>query len=72
MSKLPRPPVQLSEKAISELKVILHKEMGTEAFEKLSEEEINHIGCVFLTLTALELKIAVREKRRSGKMDIKR
>ena len=71
MSKLPQPPVQLSEKAISELKVILHKEMGKEAFEKLNEEEINHIGCVFLTLTALELKIAVREKRRSSKVDIK-
>jgi len=71
MNQLPRPPVQLSEKAISELKVALEKEIGKDALNKLSEAEINHIGCLFLTLTALELKIAIREKKRGEKVDNK-
>ncbi len=71
MNELPRPPIQLSEKAISELKIILEADIGKEALNKLSEAEINHIGCLFLTLTSLELKIAIREKKRSMQVDRK-
>ena len=64
MSYLPRPPVQLSEKALSELKVVLEQDIGKEALNRLSEAEINHIGCLMLTLTAIQLKIRIREKKR--------
>jgi hypothetical protein len=64
MSYLPRPPVQLSEKALSELKIVLEQDIGKEALNRLSEAEINHIGCLMLTLTAIQLKIRIREKKR--------
>jgi hypothetical protein len=64
MSYLPRPPVQLSEKALSELRIVLEQDIGKEALNRLSEAEINHIGCLMLTLTAIQLKIRIREKKR--------
>jgi hypothetical protein len=65
MSQLPEPPVQLSEKALSELKSILEQDIGVEALNKLSEAEINHIGCYLLTLADIQLKIRLKalEKR---------
>lgn len=65
MSNLPTPPVQLSEKALSELKIVLEQDIGKEALEKLTKEEINHIGCYLLTLTATQLDIALREHKNS-------
>lgn len=65
MSYLPRPPVQLSEKALSELKTVLKDDIGKEALKKLSEAEINHIGCFLLTLTSIQLDIRVREYKNS-------
>ena len=61
MNKLPTPPIQLSEKAMTELKIVLEQDIGKEALEKLSEAEINHIGCFLLTLTATQLDIRIRE-----------
>jgi len=66
MSSLPTPPLQLPEKARSELKIILEKDIGAEALAKLSEDEINHIGCLMLTLTAIQLKIIVRALKMQG------
>lgn len=65
----PRPPITLSKKACLELKTILEKDIGHEALNKLSEAEINHIGCLMLTLTAIQLKIRIREKKRSIHID---
>jgi len=69
MSYLSRPPIQLSEKALSELKVVLEQDIGKEALTMLSEAEINHIGYVFLSLTAIQLKIRIREKKHQICMD---
>lgn len=65
MSYLPRPPVQLSEKALLELKTILVDDIGGEALKKLSEAEINHIGCFLLTLTSIQLDVSIREHQNS-------
>ena len=69
MNHLSRPPVQLSEKALSELKIVLEHDIGKEALSRLSEAEINHIGYVFLSLTAIQLKIRIREKKLKISMD---
>lgn len=69
MTSLPRPPVQLSEKALSELKIVLEQDIGTEALNKLTEAEINHIGCLMLTLTSIQLKIKIREEKLGRTMD---
>jgi len=69
MNHLSRPPVQLSEKALSELKIVLEQDIGKEALSRLSEAEINHIGYVFLSLTAIQLKIRIREKKLKISMD---
>ncbi|WP_430411321.1 hypothetical protein [Kordia sp.] len=63
MNDLPTPPIQLSEKALSELKIVLEQDIGKEALAKLSEAEINHIGCFLLTLTATQLDIRIREHK---------
>lgn len=60
MSYLPRPPLQLPENALSELKIILEQDIGKAALNKLTAAEINHIGCYLLTLTAIQLKIRLR------------
>jgi len=65
MSYLPRPPIQLSKKAISRLKIILMEDIGKGALNKLSEAEINHIGCFLLTLTSIQLDIRMRENKNS-------
>jgi len=57
-----RPELELSVQAIKELEVALTKTIGKEALEQLSKEEVNHIGCLLLTLTATRLKIQLREK----------
>jgi hypothetical protein len=69
MSNLPTPPVQLSDKALSELKIVLEQDIGKEALEKLTEAEINHIGCMMLVLTSIQLKIRIREKKRQVHVD---
>ncbi|MBC8757304.1 hypothetical protein H2O64_21725 [Kordia sp. YSTF-M3] len=69
MNELPTPPIQLSKKAMSELKVVLEQDIGKEALGKLSEAEINHIGCMMLTLTSIQLKIQIREKKRQVNLD---
>lgn len=69
MNDLPTPPIQLSEKALSELKIVLEQDIGKEALVKLSEAEINHIGCMMLTLTSIQLKIRIREKKRQVNLD---
>lgn len=69
MSNLPTPPVQLSEKALSELKIVLEQDIGKEALRKLTKEEINHIGCMMLVLTSIQLKIRIREKKRQVQVD---
>ena len=63
MTYLPRPPLQLSENALSQLKIILKRDIGTTALKQLSEAEINHIGCFLLTLTATQLSVRIRECR---------
>lgn len=70
MNDLPRPPLQLSEKALSELKTVLKTDIGEEALNKISEAEINHIGCLMLTLTSIQLKIRVRQRRREVNIDL--
>ena len=70
MKDLPiRAPLQLSEKALSELKIVLEKDIGKEALNRLCEAEINHIGCLMLTLTSTLLKIEIREEKRNIQMD---
>lgn len=69
MNDLPTPPLQLSEKALLELKIVLEEDIGKEALNELSEAEINHIGCLMLTLTATQLKIRIREKKREVLID---
>lgn len=61
MKPLPEPPVQLSQKALSELKTILKEDIGEKAVKKLSEAEINHLGCYFLTLAAIHLRTQMNE-----------
>lgn len=70
MSNLPTPPVQLSKKALSELKIVLEQDIGKEALGKLTEIEINHIGCMMLVLTSIQLKIRIREKKRQVNLDL--
>lgn len=69
MSPLTKPTFQLSKQALLELKIVLEKDIGKEALNKLSEAEINHIGYVFLSLTAIQLKIRVKEKKHEICMD---
>jgi hypothetical protein len=69
MNDLPQPPLQLSKKALLELKVILEHDIGRDALDKLSGAEINHIGCLMLTLTSIQLKIRVRQKKRDVHVD---
>lgn len=54
-------PIQLSKEAIDELKEVLKKEIGSSAFRRLSEKEINHIGFFLLTLTSIQDNIRIRE-----------
>lgn len=68
-NSLPTPPIQLSKKALSELKIVLEQDIGKKALEKLSDAEINHIGCMMLTLTSIQLKIRIREKKRQVNLD---
>ena len=62
-------PIQITGKALTELKTILEKDIGKVALSKLSEAEINHIGYLMLRLTAIQLKIKIREKRRANAVD---
>jgi len=41
------------------------EDIGKGALNKLSEAEINHIGCFLLTLTSIQLDIRMRENKNS-------
>ena len=59
------PPFKLSSTAYQELVELLKTDIGDKALEKLTEDEIHHIGHHLLTLTATQLHISIREKKRS-------
>jgi hypothetical protein len=55
--------MKLSARATRELVEVLKQDIGEEVLSKLSDEEINHIGVLMLTLTSIQLKIRIREKK---------
>ncbi len=52
----------LPKEALLSLKEILKKDIGVKAVESLSDVEISQIGYFFLTLTAIQGKIRLRER----------
>jgi hypothetical protein len=52
----------LPEEALSSLKEVLKKDIGIEATESLSDIEISKMGYFFLHITAMQLKIRLRER----------
>jgi len=55
------PSFRLSEAAYNELVEVLKKEIGQEAIDRLGENNIHHIGHHLLTLTAIQLRIRIKE-----------
>lgn len=55
--------MQLTEKAKNELREILTKEIGKDMAQSLSNEDLNKIGLLFLSILAegLKLKVTVPE-----------
>jgi hypothetical protein len=49
--------MNLSEKAKKELEKILIKEIGPESVSMFNNQEINHLGVLFLTIFAESLKM---------------
>lgn len=49
--------IKLSDKAKKELKIILEKEIGAESVEMLNEDDLNHLGGLFLSVFAESLKM---------------
>ena len=62
------PPFKLSETAYNELVGILKGEIGQDAIDKLGEDNVHHLGHHLLTLTAIQLRIRIKEYKQS-KMD---
>jgi len=62
------PPFKLSETAYKELVVILKDEIGQDAIDRLGEDNLHHIGHHLLTLTAIQLRIRIKEYKQD-KMD---
>ena len=54
--------MELSEKAIKDLRIALKKTYGPEFESSLSKEEANQIGDLILTIFAESLKMKVNEK----------
>lgn len=53
--------IDLPEQAIEELKVILKKDLGKEAFNQLNDNDVQQIGNLVLQLIATALKKHVGE-----------
>ena len=51
--------MSLSNKALTELKDVLRNEYGEVFVDALSEEELNHLGQLFLEIVAQGLKLRV-------------
>lgn len=54
--------MELSKKAINELRELLIKEIGPKATSEMSDNELDEIGMFLLTALAEGLKLKVREK----------
>lgn len=54
--------MELSKKAINELRDVLIKEIGPKATSEMSDNELDEIGMFLLTVLAEGLKLKVREK----------
>ena len=57
--------MQLSDKALSELKDILETEIDKEAVQEMTNEGVNKFGVFLLTIAANGLSIRIREKTTS-------
>lgn len=57
-------PFRLSKKAFDELVEALKVDIGEEAVNELGVDNIHHIGQHLLTLTAIQLCIRIKEKKR--------
>ena len=55
--------MQLSQKALTDLKKILSSEIGKDNLDQLSEIDLNQLGVFLLTLTAICMKIHIRNKQ---------
>jgi hypothetical protein len=49
--------MQLSDKAIQELRMIIQQELGVEFYNSLQKEDLNEIGLFILNLLSESLKI---------------
>ena len=54
--------MELSKKAIKDLRIALKKSYGEEFESSLTNEEANHLGNLLLTILAESLKMKVNEK----------
>lgn len=54
--------MELSKKAIDELREVLIKEIGPKATSEMSDNELDEIGMFLLTVLAEGLKLKVKEK----------
>ena len=55
--------MQLSPKAIEELRAILRNDIGEEGLRRFTEEGLNDLGVRLLRLTAVLLKAEVKERK---------
>jgi hypothetical protein len=53
--------MQLSAKALTELKEILRKERGEDFVRALTEEDLNHLGQFFLEIMVQGLKLRAKK-----------
>jgi len=56
---------KLSQRAYNELVEVLRVQIGQSAIDRLGEDNIHHIGHHLLTLTAIQLKIAIKKKKQA-------
>ena len=54
--------MELSKKAINELRELLIKEIGPKATSEMSDNELDEIGMFLLTALAEGLKLKIKEK----------
>ncbi len=57
--------MKISNKALKELRLVLEKSYGKELNDSLSDEEVNEIGELLLTILAESLKMKMHEKEKS-------
>ncbi|MEI7689038.1 MAG: hypothetical protein WCI91_02520 [Candidatus Nomurabacteria bacterium] len=57
--------MQLSKKALTDLRKTIIKSYGEDLSNKLNDEELNEIGSALLTITSEALKIKVAKSRES-------